>query len=849
MEAGKTHYDSGQFSEALQIWKKAQQTYEATGDALNNALASNFVSLAAQELGYWEEAEKAINLSLSLLETGNEQIRAQILNTQGRLQFVRGKAETTPETWQDATETALETWREAETLYKQAGDQVGVMGSKINQIQAMQALGLYRQARKIFAQIEQNLEQQPNSRLKVTGLRTLGNLLRQSGELQASKTILEQALVIAEELKLNQEKTAIILSLGNTTRAQKDIAAALKFYQEAQATAINILPLLQLQAQLNQLSLLVETQQWSEAESFGKQIPEPLSILHPSRSTIYAQINLAKNLICLKIKHKNPTCTIQEETKNNPSSSINNISDKLSWSEIISLLNNAIQKSEEIQDKRVQSYALGNLGQLYENQENWQNAHKYTEKALNLAQQIQAVDIAYQWQWQLGRLLKQKGNIKEAIAAYSQAVKSLKYLRSDLVTLNPDIQFDFREEVEPVYRELVDLLLQKKNPEQQELKQAREVIEALQLAELNNFFRDACLQAKPEQLDEIVDNANTPTAAIYAIVLSNRLEVIVKLPKKPDLLHYRTEITQTKVEQNLAKMRQELSQPKPSTELFQLSQQVYNWLLRQPESDLKNSNIETLVFVLDFSLQNIPLAALDDGKKYLVEKYAIALSPGLQLLKPKSLNKININVLAAGVSEKRALENRIFERLNNVLIELQQIGYEIPSSEELLNSSFIEKNLRQKIKSFPFSVIHIATHGNFSSNPEDTFILLWDELLKAKKFDRLLRISDTNQPYVIELLILSACQTAEGDKRATLGLAGVAVRAGARSTLATLWQVDDISTANLMIKFYQELRDNPTLTKAEALRRAQKYLLEKHPNTNYKLPYYWAPFVLIGNWL
>lgn len=91
---------------------------------------------------------------------------------------------------------------------------------------------------------------------------------------------------------------------------------------------------------------------------------------------------------------------------------------------------------------------------------------------------------------------------------------------------------------------------------------------------------------------------------------------------------------------------------------------------------------------------------------------------------------------------------------------------------------------------------------------------------------------------------MSACQTAEGDRRATLGLAGVAVRSGARSTLASLWQVDDQSTAILMGRFYEELAKNPDITKSEALRRAQQYILEQKGH-----PYFWAPYVLVGNWL
>jgi CHAT domain-containing protein len=229
-------------------------------------------------------------------------------------------------------------------------------------------------------------------------------------------------------------------------------------------------------------------------------------------------------------------------------------------------------------------------------------------------------------------------------------------------------------------------------------------------------------------------------------------------------------------------------------------------------------------------------------QKYLIEKYAIALTPGLQLVDPKPLQQVQLNVLTAGVSEKQLVNGREFAALPNVTRELQRIQSEVSTSEVLFNQTFTPTNLQNELKSAPFSVVHLATHGKFSSNPEETFILTWDNLLKVKNFDNLLRQSDSSGSGTIELLVLSACKTAEGDTRAALGLAGVAVRAGARSTLATLWSVDDESTTELMSQFYRDL--NSGVTKAEALRQAQLAVFAKEER-----PYFWAPFVLVGNWL
>lgn len=167
-------------------------------------------------------------------------------------------------------------------------------------------------------------------------------------------------------------------------------------------------------------------------------------------------------------------------------------------------------------------------------------------------------------------------------------------------------------------------------------------------------------------------------------------------------------------------------------------------------------------------------------------------------------------------------------------------------TQQLLDQAFTSQALEQQMSATGFNVVHLATHGQFSSQAKDTFILAADGPINVTQLDALLRRRNQFQAAAIELLVLSACQTAGGDDRATLGLAGVAVKAGARSTLASLWHIDDHSTALLMGEFYRELA-SAKVTKAEALRRAQVTLLKQYPN--YSRPGYWAAYVLIGNWL
>lgn len=826
VQQGKTLYDAGQFAQAVELLQQVAEDFKANRDELSQAMALSNLSLAFEQLGQWDKAENAIAQSLKLLQSKQNinsslersQILAQSLDIQGKLQLARGQAE-----------AALTTWQQAANIYAQIDDDAGVTRNRINQAQAMQALGLYRQAQKTLTQANQTLQKQPDSALKATGLRSLGNVFRVVGNLPASRQVLEQSLTVAKQSASPQDFADTLLSLGNTARAQQKTPEAINFYQLSASTSSS--PTTRIEAQLNQLSLLVDNQQWHEAESLYAQIQPQLANLPPSRTGVYAQINLAQSLTQLK----------QYSVSNTPS-----------WQDISQLLATSVRQARDLKDGRATSYALGNLAKLYEQTRQWEDATNLTQQALFAAQVIDAADVAYLWQWQLGRLLKQQGKTTEAIAAYTQSVNNLRSLRSDLVAINPDVQFNFRDEVEPVYRQLVDLLLQPDNnspTSSNNLQIARTAIESLQLAELENFFRSACLDAKPQLIDRVVDREDPTAAVIYPIILPDRLEVILKLPEQANLRHYVTKKPQSEVENILETLQKYLKEPDRTYDVKKLSQQIYSWLIQLLEAELGKTQVKKLVFVLDGALRNIPMAVFYDEKqqKYLIEKYAIALTPGLQLLAPQHLQRQRLNALTAGVSESREVEGRQFPRLDNVKLELNQIDSQLPRSKALLDRKFTETNLQSQIKSASFNVVHMATHGQFSSNLDDTFILTWDRLLKINDLDNLLRANNPQGTSNIELLVLSACETATGDNRATLGLAGIAARAGARSILATLWSVDDRSTAALMSEFYKQLA-NTNLTKAEALQQAQ-LALWNNKNQDWKRPYFWAAYVLVGNWL
>lgn len=798
-EKGKQYYQQGQYSQAADILQQSILGFSQQGDIVNQAIALSNLSLVLQQLGQGEPAEKVLQESLALIQNlsfaKKPLILAQMLEIQGQLELNKGQPE-----------QAIKTWKAAFTLYSEAGNELGKVTTQINQSTALQTLGLYRQSLKTLTEVNETLKSQPDSLMKATALLSLGNTLIKVGDLKTAQTVLQKSLELAKAGNYSQILSQIYLSLANLNRTQNNSDIALENYQNAVKTASNSLE--RLQALINQYNLLIHLDKKQESDTLSQDIQAFFSQVPASRRLIYAMVNFTNSLMKLD--------------------------SNTHQSQIINLLNIAIESSKNLKDWRSESYALGSLGKFYEKNNQVLEAQKLTEQALLIAQSINASDIAYQWQWQLGRLLKKQNQKNQAIAAYTEAVNTLKSLKKDLVAINQDVQFSFRESVEPVYRELVDLILQSPTPDH--LQKARELIESLQLAELDNFFREACLdqEIKPQQIDQIDPNA----AVIYPIILTNRLEVILSLPGQP-LRQYSTPISQEQVDTTIRQLRLSFQPIFSTKERLELSQNVYNWLIRPAEFDLTNSSIKTLVFVLDGSLRNVPMAALYDGKNYLIQNYNIALTPGLKLLASQSLKRNKLKALTVGLSEAR----QGFSALPAVASEIEKIEAKIPTK-VLLNQQFTRDAVQEQIQKTAFPIVHLATHGQFSSNAEDTFLLTWDSRINVKDLDDFLRNRQQGIENPVELLVLSACETATGDQRAALGLAGVAVRSGARSTLATLWQVNDTSTASLMAEFYQELTQQQ-VSKAEALRQAQLKLLQQ---PKYQDPYYWAPFVLVGNW-
>ncbi|MGF1603668.1 MAG: CHAT domain-containing protein, partial [Thermosynechococcaceae cyanobacterium] len=239
-------------------------------------------------------------------------------------------------------------------------------------------------------------------------------------------------------------------------------------------------------------------------------------------------------------------------------------------------------------------------------------------------------------------------------------------------------------------------------------------------------------------------------------------------------------------------------------------------------------------------LDNIPIGFLHDGSQHLLEKYEIATSLGAQLETQRPSTQ-KPKILFAGASNSPTSQALKLPQLLEVEQEADSISEVFGASrtKALVNQSFTLQNIKEKLPSY--SYLHLATHGQFSSNPQDTYLVAWQEKIGVQQLEQLILERTSNRSKGLDLLFLSACQSAKGDSRSELGLAGLATQAGAKNAIATLWQVNSRSTSLLAAGFYQRIAKGQPY--AQALQQAQ---LELMHSKDYKHPYFWAPFVLLG---
>jgi CHAT domain-containing protein len=341
------------------------------------------------------------------------------------------------------------------------------------------------------------------------------------------------------------------------------------------------------------------------------------------------------------------------------------------------------------------------------------------------------------------------------------------------------------------------------------------------------------------------------SALIYVVPTPNHLELVLITPEGPPIYRRVTEANRAALMAMAKTLRNEVTNTGASgTTYLSAAQTLYQWMIAPLAPDLEARHINALIFCLGNGLRSLPLAALHDGKQFLVEKYGLSLIPAFNLMDRRFSRLKGAQVLAMGASEfkdKSAL-------LPGVPLELSSIVGSPFKGERWLNQDFTLANLKARREAYPFEIIHLATHAQFSPGDiSQSYLQFWDDRLSLNHFKEL----GLRSPKV-QLFVLSACQTALGDVKAELGFAGIAVQSGSRAALASLWAVSDTGTLKLMSEFYRQLPSAPT--KVDALRQTQIAMLQgtltsptgspdsaNSKDVDYRHPYYWSAFTLVGN--
>ncbi len=351
------------------------------------------------------------------------------------------------------------------------------------------------------------------------------------------------------------------------------------------------------------------------------------------------------------------------------------------------------------------------------------------------------------------------------------------------------------------------------------------------------------------------------TALIYALPGPDRLDLILVPPTGQPIHHVVPEANAEALSRIAQEFRiQVVNAASTPEEYLPPAQQLYAWLMQPIAADLQAANIDTLIMCVGKTIRGLPLGALHDGQKFLVEQYNLALIPAFNLLDHRPSILDGIEVLAMGASEFQDQQP-----LPAVPLELNAITQRNWSGEVLLNQEFTLEDFVKARAKQPFGIVHLATHANISANSvADSYIQFWDQRLSLDQVQSL----KLRAP-VVQLLVLSACQTALGNANAELGFAGLAIQSGAKATIASLWRVSDLGTLVLMSELYERL--GTTAIKSQALRQAQIALLRGNitinnspilrgadepalqqalqdtQQLNLQHPYYWSAFTLIGN--
>ncbi len=721
-------------------------------------------------------------------------------------------------------------------------------------------------------------------------LRATGELalsLVQAGRLKDADNILEaarEAGKTAPGAAADPAQAPITLALGNVAAAEHQGRRAIDLYAEV-VTAVRrggVAPDLGVLAQLNLLRLRVPR---ADYESLNWVYPQVAAMRDPN-ARAQAFFNLGTQA-ALALEVAEGVRRAEEVGTASPAERRAELLLQLTYR----CLSTAAELAQQTGDQPLAVESTDALAQLYESEGRFADAMRLTRGGVALAERLdpgQVEALLVRLEWRAGRLQHRLGDESAALASYLRAARHLEAIRHDLPIEDDDGESTYQTLLKPIYINLLDLMLKNVDGLQGTEQPARlgGVLDALELthqAEMQDYLGDRCsVEAIKQRADAPLDAG---VAILYTLVLQDRLEVVVR--SNAGIAHHAVPIPGPQLEEQVRQFRRELADTS-SSRYLETSQRFYRWFLAPFEEELSKWGVHELVVVPDGTLRLIPFAALHDGHHFVAERYAVSTVTGLTMTEAGMGRESQTLSLLAGLSSPgpvvntlmamgfmessasgRAAARRAVEQspvtaapspsgaqagaesasatalrqelaLPGVKTEIQELAA-LGKSKPLMNADFTVARFESEVATGRYRMIHVASHGFFGDSAHDSFLMAFDDVIRMDDLQRVIADKST-QGGAIELLTLSACETAEGNDRAPLGFAGAAIRARARSVVGTLWAVSDEAAGQFMESFYSDMRQHG---KAEAFAAAQRSLIG---SARFSHPFYWAPIVLIGNW-
>ncbi|WP_049561332.1 CHAT domain-containing protein [Limnoraphis robusta] len=861
-ERGVIAYSLSQFPEALKFYQQAIELSQKIGDRHTEGRTLDHLGVVYRRQGNYNRALSLHQQALAILQELNQKSpQALVLNNIGIVYSRQGNYP-----------NALEYNQKALAISREFGDRYIESRILLSLGVVYQNLSQYSQAQKFF-QEALNIQKEIGAQIGVgQTLNSIGAIYYTLGQFNEALKFYQQALTLREEIGDIAGTAQALNNMGLVYEVQKQYNKALEFYQQSLKIRQEIGERPGEGNSLNNIGFIYNiNQQYTQALEVYQQA---LII----RQTLGDRFGEATTLNNLGLVYNN----LENQT------------------EALVAYQQALGIFQEIANPEGERSTLSSMGEIFDKQNKVELAIIFYKKSVNVTeairQNISGLSTEQQQSYtgtvadtyrRLADLLLQQNRVLEAqqvldLLKVQELDEYLNNVRgnnqtSEGIELLPQEQQAYQEYTQ-IQNQIVQLgtelnELRIISPEERSPEQNRRIVELENIQQqvrqdFNNFIENPEVQAKLQQLSQTTGGQNLdlpnlnrlqrqlrqiePTAVLlYPLILENRVELILVTPFNPPI-HRSVTIERKVLNQVIVDFRLDIVRPSvPLNQVKISAQRLYEILIKPLEGDLTQANAKTIIYAPDSVLRYIPISALHDGNQWLIERFNINNITAASLTDLSSQDSKELRVLAGAFSSGNyqvqvGSRQFSFDGLTYAGLEVQNIAKRVPQTTTLINREFNRNAV------IPFlndhTIVHLATHAAFvPGQPEDSFILLGDG-------DRLtLREIETLNLPNVTLVILSACQTAVGGQLGNgeeiLGLGYQMQQAGVLATIASLWIVNDQGTQVFMEAFYNALLSGK-YTKAEALRQAQVNLSQNLIQDNrFSHPYYWAPFILIGNGL